>query len=71
MCVYQVTSRENELDHSLLVTFIALTVISSKVPAVMACICSRYHVTFNPGLSNILNKVFLSNNMQVEFSKYC
>ena len=55
MCVCQVTSRENELDHSLLVTFVALTVISSKVPAVMACICSCYHVTFNPGLSNILN----------------
>ena len=27
-------------------------------------------VKFNPGLSQILSKVFLSQNMQLEFSKY-
>ena len=28
-------------------------------------------VKFNPGLSQILSKVVLSQNMQLEFSKYC
>ena len=28
-------------------------------------------VEFNPGLSQILSKVFLSKNMQLELSKYC
>ena len=28
-------------------------------------------VKFNPGLSQILSKVFLSKNMQLELTKYC
>ena len=28
-------------------------------------------VNFNPGLSQILNKVFFSQNMQLELTKYC
>ena len=31
----------------------------------------RKMVKFNPGLSQILSKVFLSKNMQLELTKYC
>ena len=33
---------------------------------------ARKTLTFNPGLSQILSKVFLSKNMQLElYTKYC
>ena len=31
----------------------------------------REMVNFNPGLSQTLSKVFLSENMQLELTKYC
>ena len=31
----------------------------------------RKMIKFNPGLSQILSKVFLSKNMQLKLSKYC